>query len=123
MLIFQEDRQFLWFFYTIYSISCSLFFAKVVVITIFLFLSPYSGIVIPDGDWQNKLKNMEFSEEVLFIEKFIWTKSNYKLMLGKWKIGIILEAGYQLLKSVENKESCVKLTDQIYFQTCFSISI
>lgn len=56
MLIFQEDRQFLWFFYTIYSISCSLFFAKVVVITIFLFLSPYSGIVIPDGDWQNKLK-------------------------------------------------------------------
>ena len=51
---------------------------------------------------------MEFSEEVLFIEKFIWTKSNYKLMLGKWKIGIILEAGYQLLKSVENKESCVK---------------
>ena len=62
------------------------------------------------------LKNMEFSEEVLFIEKFIWTKSNYKLMLGKWKIGIILEAGYQLLKSVENKESCVKLTDQIYFQ-------
>lgn len=62
------------------------------------------------------LKNMEFSEEVPFIEKFIWTKSNYKLMLGKWKIGIILEAGYQLLKSVENKESCVKLTDQIYFQ-------
>ena len=29
------------------------------------------------------LKNMEFSEEVPFIEKFIWTKSNYKLMLGK----------------------------------------
>lgn len=28
MLIFQEDRQFLWFFYTIYSISCSLFFCQ-----------------------------------------------------------------------------------------------
>ena len=28
MLIFQEGRQFLWFFYTIYSISCSLFFCQ-----------------------------------------------------------------------------------------------
>jgi uncharacterized protein with PIN domain len=36
----------------------------------------------------------------LFIEKFIWSKTNYKLMLGKWKIGIILEAGYHVLKSV-----------------------
>ena len=37
-------------------------------------------------------------------------------MHGKWKIGILLEAGYQVLKAVEDKESCVKLTDQIYFQ-------
>lgn len=56
MLIFQESRQFLWFFYTIIAYPVRYFFAKVVVITIFLFLSPYSGIVIPDGDWQNKLK-------------------------------------------------------------------
>ena len=38
-------------------------------------------------------------------------------MFGKWKIAIILEAGYQILKLVENEESCVKLTDQIYFQS------
>ena len=49
MLIFQEGRQFI-------AYPVRYFFAKVVVITIFLFLSPYSGIVIPNGDWQNKLK-------------------------------------------------------------------
>lgn len=50
------------------------------------------------------------------IEKYIWTTCNYKLMRGKWKIGIILEAGYQILKSVEGEGSCIKLTDQIYFR-------
>lgn len=37
-------------------------------------------------------------------------------MSGKWKIGILLEAGYQILESLENKEGCVKLTDRICFQ-------
>lgn len=51
------------------------------------------------------------------IEEYIWKKCNYKLMLGKWKIGIMLEAGYQVLQSAEEREGCTKLTDRIYFQS------
>lgn len=44
-------------------------------------------------------------------------KSNYKLMKGKWKIGILLEAGYQIVSVKDNLEKYIKLTDHIYFQS------
>ena len=50
------------------------------------------------------------------IEEYIWKKCNYKLMLGKWRIAIMLEAGYQILQSAEPKDGCTKLTDRICFQ-------
>ena len=57
---------------------------------------------------------------VSLIEEYIWKKCNYKLMLGKWKIGIMLEAGYQVLPAVEPKDGCTKLTDRIFFQNMLS---
>lgn len=54
------------------------------------------------------------------IEEYIWKECNYKLMLGKWKIGIMLEAGYQVLPSAEPKDGCTKLTDRICFQNMLS---
>lgn len=50
MLIFQESKQFLWFFYTIYSISYSLFFCQSAC-NYYLFIRiAFSGIVITNGD-------------------------------------------------------------------------
>ncbi len=49
--------------------------------------------------------------------EYRWKKSNYKLMKGKWKIGILLEAGYQIVSVKDNLEKYIKLTDHIYFQS------
>ncbi len=38
-------------------------------------------------------------------------------MKGKWKIGILLEAGYQVVPVKDNLEKYIKLTDHIYFQS------
>lgn len=45
----------------------------------------------------------------------IWKKSNYKLMTGKWKIGILLEAGYEILEAIDREADYIKLGDRIYF--------
>lgn len=49
------------------------------------------------------------------VMEYFWSKTNYKLMQGKWKIGILLEAGYQIVPLTEKSEKYVKITDHIYF--------
>lgn len=45
----------------------------------------------------------------------IWRKTNYKLMSGKWKIGILLEAGYEVLETIGNEADYIELGERIYF--------
>lgn len=50
------------------------------------------------------------------MEKYTWKRINYKLMSGKWKIGIILEAGYKAVNQLKNMDNYIKITPQIYFK-------
>lgn len=43
-------------------------------------------------------------------------KSCYKEMSGKLKIGILLEAGYKACKCTMDMQSCIRITDRIYFE-------
>ena len=55
------------------------------------------------------------------MENYIWRRSNYKLMTGKWKIGILLEAGYRIVpiieKWIKGEKQVIKVTEQIYFSS------
>ena len=51
------------------------------------------------------------------MSEYIWRKSNYKIMTGKWGIAILLEAGYQMASLAKNNSQYIKLTDQIYFHS------
>lgn len=53
----------------------------------------------------------------LFVLQYLWHKSNYKMMKGKWKIGILLEAGYRTASDVTDLGQCIKLAERIYFQS------
>ena len=44
-----------------------------------------------------------------------WHKTNYKLLTGKWKIGILLEAGYCVVQSLVRGELYIKIARNIYF--------
>ena len=50
------------------------------------------------------------------MKDFQWKKSNYKQMQGRWKIGILLEAGYRECDTLENQSELIKISDRIYFQ-------
>ena len=50
------------------------------------------------------------------MKDFKWKSSNYKQMMGKWKIGIILEAGYKECDNLDDYSNLIKLTEKIYFQ-------
>ena len=54
------------------------------------------------------------------MQDFQWKKSNYKQMNGKWKIGVLLEAGYRECEVIEMNAKGIKLTDRIYFQNMLS---
>lgn len=43
-------------------------------------------------------------------------KSCYKEMSGKLKIAILLEAGYKVCKCTIDMQSCIRITDRIYFE-------
>ena len=49
--------------------------------------------------------------------EYLWTKTNYKLMQGKWKIGILLDAGYQIVPFTENLQKYTKFADHMYFHS------
>lgn len=49
------------------------------------------------------------------MEKYIWKKTNYKLIKASWGIGILLEAGYQIVPAITEPNQYIKITDQIYF--------
>lgn len=49
--------------------------------------------------------------------EYIWTKSNYKTRKGKWRIAILLEAGYRMASMTDNESRYFELTDQIYFHS------
>lgn len=49
--------------------------------------------------------------------EYLWHKSNYKLMKGKWGIAILLEAGYRVVSDIIDENQYIQLTDRIYFQT------
>lgn len=47
--------------------------------------------------------------------EYIWKKSEYRLFKDRWGIAISLEAGYQILSNMENKNKYLKVTEKIYF--------
>lgn len=49
--------------------------------------------------------------------EYLWQKSNYKLMKGKWGMAILLEAGYREVSDVTDPGQYRRLTDRIYFET------
>lgn len=51
------------------------------------------------------------------MSEYIWHKSNYKMMKGKWKIAILLEAGYREVSDVADLRQYRRLVDRIYFQS------
>lgn len=51
------------------------------------------------------------------MSEYIWAKSNYKTRKGKWRIAILLEAGYQMVSTAENESQYLKLADRIYFHS------
>lgn len=53
------------------------------------------------------------------MENYRWKKCTYKLMTGRWKIWIVLEAGYQLQYCMTDENGLMKLTNHIYFHTMF----
>lgn len=49
------------------------------------------------------------------MSEYIWANSNYKTRKGRWRIAILLEAGYRMVSSAENTNQYLKLADRIYF--------
>lgn len=50
------------------------------------------------------------------MDSYNWKCSNYKQMEGRWKIGVITEAGYKISDIPENQSELEKITDRIYFR-------
>ena len=48
------------------------------------------------------------------------SKSCYKEMSGKLKIGIVLEAGYKKCEFAKDMQNCMRITDRIYFENALS---
>lgn len=53
----------------------------------------------------------------LFMSQCLWHKSNYTMMKGKWKIGILLEAGYREVTYTAELVQYIRLADRICFQS------
>lgn len=51
------------------------------------------------------------------VEDCIWESHHYKMMKGKWKIAIILEAGYGLFDSTISHHQIVCLEHGLYFRS------
>ena len=49
--------------------------------------------------------------------EYLWQKSNYKLMKGKWGIAILLEAGYRVVSDMTDLGQYRRLAERIYFQS------
>lgn len=70
----------------------------------------FRDIGIEDG-----MQQLVLTKEEYLRNNYIWTNSNYKTRKGKWCIAILLEAGYQMVSSVEKVSQYLKLADRIYF--------
>ena len=47
--------------------------------------------------------------------QYIWNKSRYTLLKGRWGIAIELEAGYQIIPNIDDKSNYIELANHIYF--------
>lgn len=49
------------------------------------------------------------------MNEFIWKKSRYRLFISQWQIAIGLEAGYKILSYIDDKDSYIKISENVFF--------